>query len=103
MTGDGMHAPGDCATMCELRAEIDRLDAEIVARLAERAGYIDRAAELKRGNGLPARIDARVEEVVAKVTARAEALGLDPVLVEKLWRGLIEWSIDREERALGRK
>ena len=89
-----------CASFC---AEIDRLDAEIVARLAERAGYIDRAAELKRGNGLPARIDARVEEVVAKVTARAEALGLDPVLVEKLWRGLIEWSIDREERALGRK
>ncbi|MCV2865655.1 chorismate mutase, partial [Defluviimonas sp. WL0075] len=53
-------------------------------------------------NGLPARIEDRVEEVVAKVRARAEADGLDPALVEDLWRRLIEWSIAREERRLGR-
>ena len=69
----------DCATMAELRAEIDRVDAALVALLAERAGYIDRAAELKAALGWPARIEARVEEVVANVRARAEARGLPPV------------------------
>ena len=72
-----------------------------VRLLAERAGYIDRAAEIKAAAGLPARIDARVEEVVAGVRARADAAGLSPDLAESLWRRLIDWSIDREEQRLG--
>ena len=96
-----MKAPQDCHDMTDLRAAIDALDAGIVAQLKARAGYIDRAAVLKQGNGLPARIDARVEEVVAKVRTEAAAQGLDPDLVEDLWRRLIDWSIAREERKLG--
>ncbi len=96
-----MKAPEDCHDMTDLRAAIDALDAGIVAQLRARAGYIDRAAVLKQGNGLPARIDARVEEVVAKVRTEAAAQGLDPDLVEDLWRRLIDWSIAREERKLG--
>ncbi|MCB2125092.1 MAG: chorismate mutase [Rhodobacteraceae bacterium] len=89
--------------MAELRAEIDRIDARLVALLAERAGYIDRAAELKPALGLPARIDDRVEEVVEKVRARAMAEALDPDLAEALWRRLIDWSIAREEAKIGRE
>lgn len=93
--------PEACADMGTLRAQIDDLDRELVARLAERARYIDRAAELKPGEGLPARIDARVEEVVARVRAEGVKDGLDADLVEALWRPLIDWSIAREERVLG--
>lgn len=96
-----MKAPQDCHDMTELRAAIDALDAGIVAQLRVRAGYIDRAADLKKGNGLPARIDERVEEVVAKVRAEAATLSLDPNLIEDLWRRLIEWSIAREDGILG--
>ena len=96
-----MRAAKDIATMAELRVEIDALDAEIVAQLAARARLIDRAAELKPGEGLPARIETRVEAVVANVRRRAEAEELDPALVEALWRRLIDWSIDREEVVLG--
>lgn len=96
-----MKAPQDCHDMTELRAAIDALDAGIVAQLKARAGYIDRAVELKQGIGLPARIDERVEEVVASVRAEAAAQALDPDLVEDLWRRLIEWSIAREEQKLG--
>lgn len=94
--------PDDCPTMAVLRRQIDTLDAELVALLAARAGYIDRATELKPGEGLPARIEARVEEVVANVRARSAEAGLDPELAEALWRQLIDWSIAREERVLGR-
>jgi isochorismate pyruvate lyase len=97
-----MKQPKDCRDMAEVRAGIDRLDAELVQLLARRAGYIDRAAQIKAGVGLPARIGARVEEVVANVRGLAQANGLDPDLAETLWRQLIEWSITREEAVLGR-
>ena len=86
--------------MLELRASIDALDGEIVKLLALRALYIDRAAELKTVNGLPANIPSRVEDVVAKVKAAAMREGLDADLVEQLWRQMISWSIAREERVL---
>lgn len=95
--------PAECRTMADLRAEIDRIDGRLVALLAERAGYIDRAAEIKPALGLPARIDDRVEQVVEKVRARAMAEALDPDLAEALWRRLIDWSIAREEAKIGRE
>ena len=93
--------PEDCHSMLDLRAAIDTLDAAIVTALAQRAAYIDRAIDLKPAEGLPARIADRVEEVVAHVRVCAMAEGLDPALVESLWRRLIDWSIDREEVVLG--
>ena len=94
-------SPENCRTMAELRLQIDAVDRELVALLVERAGYIDRATEIKPGVGLPARIEARVEEVVANVRAAAVQGGLDADLTEALWRRLIEWSIAREENILG--
>ena len=96
-----MLKPADCTTMAEIRAEIDRLDEDLVRLFAERAGYIDRAAEIKAEVDLPARIGSRVEEGVSNVRAHAETYGLPPELVEKLWRRLIDWSIAREENKLG--
>ena len=97
-----MKPPADCTTMSDLRAEIDRLDVELVALFAQRVAYIDRAAEIKSEVGLPARIGARVEEVVANVRRHATAHGLPPDKLEKLWRKLIDWSIEREEDRLGK-
>lgn len=97
-----MRAPQDCETMAHVRAEIDRLDQLLVSLFAERAAYIDRAAAIKGPLAMPARIDWRVEDVVAKVRLSAEGRALDPDLAEALWRQLIEWSIAREERVLGK-
>jgi isochorismate pyruvate lyase len=96
-----MKKPSDCMSMADVRAEIDRLDEALVRLFAERATYIDRAVEVKSKVKLPARIHSRVEEVVANVRRHAEAEGLPPDLVEKLWRRLIDWSIAREESMLG--
>jgi isochorismate pyruvate lyase len=93
--------PDDFSDMAGLRAEIDRIDRELVTLMARRVRCIDRAIELKTQVGWPARIDARVEEVVSRVRAEAEAAGLDAEFAEALWRRVIEWSIAREERVLG--
>lgn len=97
-----MTAPQDCRNMTELRAAIDAHDARIVALLAQRSGFIDRAIELKPAEDLPARIDSRVEAVVDNVRASALTAGFDPDLAEAMWRLMIDWSIAREERVLGR-
>lgn len=91
----------DCQTMTELRARIDVIDAAVLDLLAQRAACIDRAIVLKRREGMPARTTDRVAQVVAEVRAGAVARGLDPDLVEGLWRGLIEAAIAHEARALG--
>ncbi|NJM82999.1 MAG: chorismate mutase [Tabrizicola sp.] len=96
-----MRKAADCTTMADIRAEIDRLDEDLVRLFAERAGFIDRAAEIKAEVDIPARIEERVEEVVRNVRRHAEIYGLPPDLVEKLWRRLIDWSIAREESRLG--
>ncbi|MEV8465236.1 chorismate mutase [Fluviibacterium sp. DFM31] len=96
-----MQDPADCQTMTELRVVIDGLDRELVRLLARRQACIDRAIALKPAEGLPARIPDRVEDVVAKVRAEATRNGVDPDLLETLWRQLIDWSIAREARVLG--
>jgi isochorismate pyruvate lyase len=97
-----MKAAKDISSMAELRAEIDALDRQLVDLIRMRVGFIDRAAELKPAEGMPARIEARVEEVVARVRAHATQVGMDPALVDGMWRQMIDWSIDREELVLGK-
>jgi isochorismate pyruvate lyase len=88
-------APEHCRDMAELRAEIDRLDRELVAMLAERQGYIERAAEIKQDRNV-VRDEARIEDVVAKVLVTAREAGLDPKIAEPVWRMLIERCIAHE-------
>ena len=88
--------PGDCNSMYELRHQIDKLDVKIIELLANRSEFIDRATELKKSNGMPARIPERIESVVSNARNAAEELDLDADLVEKIWRILIDWSIQRE-------
>ncbi len=95
-----LRPPEACTSMAELRKEIDALDESLVKMLALRSTYIDRAIELKPGEGIPARAEDRVEEVVRRVRAAADRNGLDPALVETLWRALIEWSIAREQEKI---
>ena len=46
-----MHTPEQCESPAQVRAEIDRLDAQIVPLLAERGGYVLAAARFKHSAG----------------------------------------------------
>lgn len=61
-----------CRTMTEVRREIDRIDRALVALLAERQKYVEQAGRIKADRA--AVYDkARVEDVVRKVLAEADA------------------------------
>ena len=59
-----MKTAAECTRMAEIRAELDRVDEDLVRLFAERATYIDRAAVVKTGINMPAWITSRVEEVL---------------------------------------
>ena len=90
----------DISDMATLRAHIDALDEQLVGLLAQRHALIARAARIKERTGLPARIDERVEEVVANAGRHAASRGLDPVLIQDIWRQLVEAAIAQEDRYL---
>lgn len=92
-------APQDCASMDEVRIEIDRLDEAIVTLIAERWGYVDRAWQLK-SSPEEATVPWRIQQVIDRVRDHAEKQGLPPALTEALWRQLIGWGIQYEEEKL---
>jgi len=94
--------PEQCTSMEEVRREIDRIDEQMVELLAERFRYVDRAWQLKMGTSEGATVPWRIQQVIDKVRAHAEAKGLPPALAEALWRQMIGWFIQYEEEHLGR-
>lgn len=102
MQNDAIKAPENCGSMAELRVAIDALDQQLVALLARRQAYIERAAILKQDRDT-VRDQARVEDVVAKVLAQAKAAGLSADIAEPVWRTLIEQSIRHELEAFDKK
>lgn len=86
----------------DFRRQIDQLDDEIIALLAKRFGVIHQVAELKAREALPARIPERIEEVVQRNVASAKARGLNPALIETLYRAIIEEACRVEEEKIGR-
>jgi isochorismate pyruvate lyase len=94
--------PAACASMSELREAIDDLDSRLVALLAVRQAYIERAAQLKTGRDQVRDVE-RIEEVVARVIAEGKRSGLSAEIAEPVWRTLIEASIKHEFDAFDAK
>jgi isochorismate pyruvate lyase len=88
--------------MGEVRVEIDALDHEIVALLADRLHYIDEAARLKQRRD-QVRDEARIADVLMKVQAEASRLGTDPKVIAAAYRALVEASIAHEFEMFDRR
>ncbi|MCC1493913.1 chorismate mutase [Cognatishimia sp. F0-27] len=94
--------PETIETMADLRACIDQIDSALVALLAERERFTDRAPELKARERIAANAPRRVAAVLTSVRDKAERHGLDPDLAERLWRIMIDTVIAREEAIIGK-
>ncbi|MGJ3233254.1 MAG: chorismate mutase [Oceanicaulis sp.] len=88
-------APADCASMDQVRDGVDRLDRALVALIAERSRYMEAAARIKPSRDV-VRDEDRIEDVIAKVKAAADAAGLPVEIAEPVWRELVEQSIRYE-------
>jgi chorismate mutase / prephenate dehydrogenase len=83
----------------ELREKLTRLDADLLALIAERQRIAEEVARVKRASGLPTRDFQRERDVLLNARAAAERLGLSPALAETLLRLLIRSSLATQEQA----
>lgn len=91
MKVDAIH----CASLKDIRANIDRLDREIVKMLAERQQYVVQAARFKKSED-DVRAPARVEQVVANVRRHALEFDASPDVIERGYRVLVAGFTEKE-------
>ncbi|WP_447003262.1 chorismate mutase [Saccharothrix isguenensis] len=98
--GDVSDSAPPPASLAEVRARIDVIDAELVRLLARRQALVRAAASFK-ADDQAVRAPDRVERVVASVRERALDAGLEPAVAEAVWRAMIGAFIEVElaERA----
>lgn len=85
----------DCTSIEEVRANIDRIDHQIVALIAERGSYVKQAARFKKTTE-DVKATHRVEQVIAKVTALSNELGANSSVTEQVYRAMISGFINAE-------
>jgi isochorismate pyruvate lyase len=79
----------------EVRTNIDRVDRQIVALLAERQYFVKNAVRFKKSTD-DVKAPARVEAVIAKVRNLATESNLDPGIAESIYRTMIDCFINNE-------
>jgi len=73
----------------ELRLKIDSLDEQILHLLGERARVCREIGATKKERGAPVRDADRENEVYKHIKAKADALGLDSMQVERVYREIV--------------
>ncbi|AIQ14731.1 chorismate mutase [Paenibacillus durus] len=86
-----------CGSIEEVRANIDRLDRQIVALLCERHLYVNEAAAFKK-DADAVKAPQRVEQLIEKVRTTAAEHGGDPNVIEQIYRGIVSAFIEDELR-----
>ena len=87
--------PGDCRNMQDIRAEIDRIDGEVIRLLAERFTYVQAASQFKT-SATSVRAPERLKAMLAQRRAWAQTAGLDPDVIENMYRNLVDYFIAEE-------
>jgi chorismate mutase / prephenate dehydratase len=76
-----------------LRNRIDELDRRLIEALAERQRIVAEIAELKADPALPLQDAERERDLLSRVSALANAQGLDSYFIESLYRRILEHSV----------
>ena len=90
-----------CETMVQVRSCIDAIDAQVVALLAARSGYIAQAARIKQRADQIVDLE-RVEYIVHRMRDAMTARAAPPDIAEATYRSLIAASIEFEKQEFAR-
>jgi chorismate mutase len=85
----------------KVRAEISRVDADIIRLIAKRQELAGRIAQIKIAKGIPVHDQHRAAEVLESVFDQAVELRIDPVSVQKIFEQLIVMSEERQRECSG--
>lgn len=88
-------AAHDCQDMTDIRAAIDHLDSQVIKVLGQRFEYVKAAAKFKT-DAHSVQAPERLKKMLQQRRQWSEAAGLDPDVIEQLYRGLVQYFIDAE-------
>ena len=88
--------------MEELRKELDLLDNELTKLVSKRFKFIEQAAIIKDDIS-KIRDNDRIEDIIKRLRKLAKNNDISPDIVEKLWRYIIELSIELETEIFSKK
>ena len=82
------------STIKEIRNEIDKLDIRIIDLISQRKDLVFEVVKLKRKDQI---VDQeRINQILKKLNLEANKRGVPEVLIEKLWKIMIEGFIEYE-------
>ena len=87
--------PEDCKNIEEIRQEIDKIDEEIIKLIGKRHDYVKAASKFKKNQNsvkAPDRVKSMLE--VRKSWAKRE--GLNPEVIEQIYKTLVSYFINEE-------
>jgi isochorismate pyruvate lyase len=90
-----MKTPEQCENIADIRIEIDTRDRQIVALLGERLKYVRAASQFKTSEA-SVRAVQRVRSLLEQRRVWAAEEGLDPEVIEKMYRDLLSFFIEAE-------
>lgn len=82
-------------TMTDVRQQVDRIDAELIALMAQRFACMDAAARIKQDRNI-VRDEARKVAVLQNVKQLAEEARVPVPAMAAIWEMLVETSISYE-------
>ena len=88
--------------MHDLREELDLLDNKLIVLISKRFKLIEQAAIIKDDES-KIRDNERIESIISRLRNLAEENSISADTVEKLWRFIIELSIDLEKEIFSKK
>lgn len=90
-----MEAPDECANIDDVRAEIDRINQDVIALIGKRFQYVQAAAKFKTSTE-SVKAPERFTAMLRQRRHWAEQEGLSPDAIEKLYSDLVEYFISEE-------
>ncbi len=90
-----MKTPDQCESLVDIRAEIDRLDRQVVALLGQRFAYVKAASKFKTSE-TTVRAPERLQAMLQQRRVWAEEEGLDADVIEKMYQDLVNHFIAEE-------
>lgn len=90
-----MKPPSECENMLDVRSEIDVLDQQIIKLIGERFQYVKAAAKFKTSE-TDVKAPNRFKSMLLKRREWAQAAGLKPDAIEKMFTDLVNHFISEE-------
>jgi len=95
-----MKRPSECTSIEEVRASIDTIDEQIISLIGKRALYVNEVVKYKKHDKESVLAVKRQEEVLRRRRELAVQNNLDPEVIEKMYRTLIDYFVNTELKIL---